>query len=119
MPNLYVLGGNGTTYTVIVHVAIPNVNNLVSVNYRTALINSGIPGAGNTSLPVGNGPGQISPADYQSVLSGAIFEVATTFTTSVLTGDAFATAIAGFATAIQTETIASLQAQLQHFGYTN
>ncbi len=73
MPNLYVLTGDGITYTVVIHVVIPSVNNLAGINYQTALINSKVPNAGQTVLPVGAGPGQISATDYASLLAGGIY----------------------------------------------
>ena len=108
-------------YRVAVHIAIPNSNNSAGVNYRTALINSGL--GGTTVLKDGDGTaGTISSAEKTSILSGAIFEVVTTmriFTFRNTFGSANWLADADSAiTQVTNDTLARLQLILGFYGGT-
>ena len=72
MADMHVLTGTTRRYRVIMHFAIPNSNNDVGVNYRTALVNSGI--GGTTELIEGTGVGEITTAEKALVASGEVFE---------------------------------------------
>lgn len=72
MADMHVLTGNGNQYIVVMHFLVPNLNNSVSVNYRTALVNSGL--GGTTQLTEGTGPGQILTAEKAQVESGELYE---------------------------------------------
>jgi len=70
--------GDGESWRVAFHLDVPNVNNDVGVNFRTALINSGI-GLNldtnrRTILPSGTGPGQITTAEEALLDNGTLFE---------------------------------------------
>lgn len=83
MANWHALTGieDGNAYTIVYHIPIPNSNNRVSVNYRTAIINSGI--GGKTILPDGDGTGgTISAAEKSSIQSGALYEHVEPFLTN-------------------------------------
>jgi hypothetical protein len=71
---------DGNTYRVIFHIPIPSANNRVGVNYRTALIGSGI--GGTTVMTEGNGTGQIPTAEKNSIATGALLEVNETIDTN-------------------------------------
>jgi hypothetical protein len=65
--------GDGNSFDVVFHVAVPNAANRAGISYRTALVNSGMGGA--TSLPDGDGTGgTISAAEKAQVQAGAVYE---------------------------------------------
>lgn len=102
-------------YRVAVHVPIPNTNNSVGVNWRTALINSGI--GGTTVLKSGDGTaGTISATEAANVASGALYEQVETIEVDTAGSvNAFLDAVIADVT---TRTQARLQAALKYFGYT-
>lgn len=57
---------------VVFHIAVPDSDNSVSVNWRTALVNSGR--GGTTSMTEGSGAGQITTDERSQVESGALYE---------------------------------------------
>ena len=73
MSNIHVLTGPGdNTYLAIIHVAVTTGNNLVGTPYRTAVVNAGL----NTTIMVeGAGLGQITTAERNTLISGALYEV--------------------------------------------
>lgn len=72
MADMHVLTGNGLhRWTLIMHFPVPDQNNDVAVNYRTALINSGL---NTTSMTEGTGPGQITSAENAQIITGEIYE---------------------------------------------
>ena len=78
MSDIHVLTGNNDIgWTLAFHFPVPDVNNNVGVNFRTALVNSGI-GVGEdgrrTILPVGTGAGQINPAEEALLDAGELVE---------------------------------------------
>lgn len=83
MANWHALTGtpDGNSYAIAYHLPIPNTNNRVGINYRTALVNSGL--GGKTVLPDGDGTGgTISTAEKADITSGAVFEVVEAFATN-------------------------------------
>ena len=57
----------------VMHIAVPDADNSVSVNWRTALVNSGL--GGITSLPDGDGNnGTISAAEKALIAAGEVLE---------------------------------------------
>ena len=84
MADMYVLtGNNANEWTIVMHFAVPNVNNAVGINFRTALVNSGIGQGENgrrTVLPTGDDTGgTISAAEEALLDSGERFEHVTSF----------------------------------------
>jgi hypothetical protein len=72
---------DGNAFRVVNHIPIPPANNRVGVNYRTAIINSGI--GGRTILPDGDGSGgTISAAEKAAILAGSLYEVVEEFSTN-------------------------------------
>lgn len=124
MANWHALIGdvNGNSYTVVYHVPIPSANNRSGVNYRTALVSSGI--GGKTILPDGDGTlGTIAAAEKSSILAGSLFEVVEPFATNPgqnlaalqAAVDARWTALGDVNGAF----IAALKARLNYFGGTH
>lgn len=80
MADMHILQGNNSNeWTIAMHFVVPNTNNAVGVNHRTALINSGIglnPDTNRrTVMPTGDGTnGTISVAEEALLDSGALFE---------------------------------------------
>jgi hypothetical protein len=75
MANYHVLTGlpDGNAFRVVFHISIPSANNRAGINYRSALINSGL--GGSTVLPDGSGTGgTISAAEKTQIQSGAVYE---------------------------------------------
>lgn len=70
---------DGNAYRIIFHVPIPSANNRVGVNYRAALIGSGI--GGTTVMAEGPNPGQITTAEKASLAAGSLMEIAETIYT--------------------------------------
>ncbi len=70
---------DGNAYNVLFHVPIPSANNRVGVNYRVALVGSGI--GGTTVMVEGNGTGLITTAEKTSITNGSLLEVAETIHT--------------------------------------
>ena len=72
MSDIHILDGNGgNLFTVVVHVATPNGSNIVGTSWVDAIKNSG---RAKSILTVGNGRGQISNAEMNSILAGSIIE---------------------------------------------
>ena len=83
MADIYVLTGNSNEWTLVMHFPVPNTNNAVGINFRTALVNSGI-GKGEdgrrTILPTGDDlGGTISAAEEALLDSGERFEHVTSY----------------------------------------
>jgi hypothetical protein len=72
MADMQVLDGDGTRWRVAMYFTVPGTNNLAGVNYRTALVNSGL--GGTTVLRKGKGAGQIRSSQKSQVEAGKIYE---------------------------------------------
>lgn len=76
MSSIHVLTGSGGFFQVVVHSPTPAGDNAVGVSYETALKNSG---NNVTVMPIGSGPGEITPAEATLVSCGAIIETRATW----------------------------------------
>lgn len=82
MADMHVLTGAGRRWTVAMHFTVPNTNNSVGVNFRTALAASGIGRQVNADgslgrrsiLASGTGAGEITTAEEALLDSGQLFE---------------------------------------------
>lgn len=78
MADYHVLTGSadGNAFTVVFHLPVPGAgNNRAGVQWRTALVNSGL--GGRTVLPDGDGTGgTVSAAEKAGIEAGAVHEVA-------------------------------------------
>lgn len=64
---------DGNSFEVIFHITLPSANNRVGVNYRTAVVKSGI--GGKTSMTTGATSGEITAAEKAQIDAGELFEV--------------------------------------------
>lgn len=71
---------DGNSYRIAYHIPIPSANNGAGVNYRAALVGSGI--GGTTVMTEGNGSGQITTAEKALIASGQILEVVEQYQTN-------------------------------------
>lgn len=83
MSDIHVLSGVKNGYRLVFHFPVRNVNNSVGVNFRTALLNSGILPVDDAGLVVsvmaeGTEDGQISTAELGLLRSGEVLEVSVT-----------------------------------------
>lgn len=76
MSDMHVMTGNGETWTIVMHIPVPNTNNAVGVNHRTALVNSGygVTDGRRTILTQGSGVGEISAAEEALLDNGVLYE---------------------------------------------
>ena len=58
-------------YQVVVHAPTPAGNNSAGVSWATAIQNAGL---GVTQMAIGNGPGQITTAESNTVTNGTVIE---------------------------------------------
>lgn len=121
MANWHALTGtlDGNSFRIVFHVSIPSANNRAGVNYRTALINSGI--GGTTVLPDGDGTGgTISAAEKTSIQNGSIFEYVEDFATNPTeTAAALQARIDARFTALTAAVQDQLAKRLTYFGYSH
>lgn len=120
MSDMHVLVGDGNqAWSVVMHVAVPDATNSVGVNWRTAVVNSGLGGA--TSLPDGDGTaGTISAAEKAQVEAGEVLECVATLEIDgpgVTNPIRVATLRDNYA-AHKTAVLATLQRRLKFYGYT-
>ena len=118
MADMHVLDGDGSKWRVVMHFAVPNVNNAVGVNYRTALVKSGL--GGTTQLADGTGPGQIMAAEKTLVESGAVLEHAMSVSVdgSGQTTGGRKALLRSLYTSTKNAVMANLQSRLKFYGHT-
>lgn len=110
---------DGSVITAAFHYTIPVGNNAVGVAWATALTNSGL--VAPSVMPAGTGAGQISTADAAAIAAGTLREVVSSFQLlgiAQLTGQQVTAALSAKYSAAVAADQASLQAQLNFFGYT-
>ena len=120
MSDMHILAGDGgRKWTVVAHISVPDANNSALVNWRTALVASGL--GGITQLPDGDGTGgTISAAEKAQIEAGEVVETTYSFpiegngTDNAVIRDALRTAY----TATKDRFVAELQAKLKYFGHT-
>jgi hypothetical protein len=121
MANWHALTGtlDGNSFQIVFHVTIPSANNAAGINYRTALVNSGL--GGRTVLPDGDGTGgTISAAEKTSIQSGALYEYAEDFATNPgESAAALQARIDARHAALTTLLQGQLSKRLTYFGYTH
>lgn len=120
MANIHVVAGDGNgSWDLIFHIPIPNTNNSVGVNWRTALVNSGL--GGTTQLPDGDGSaGTISAAEKAGLVAGALFEHRERFLleSGGSSGAQTQALIRSLYTREKSRAQADLQRKLKYFGHT-
>src|SRR5262245_49402651 len=117
MARLHILEQSGLNlYRVVVHAPTPNGNNSAGVAWTDAIKNSGL---AQTVLSVGNGPGQITTAEANTVSNGTVIEAPflwednPSWTNQERQADLNSRAIN-----IVNEVTADLQRKLKFFGFT-
>ena len=119
MADIHILAGDGRKHwRVVFHLDVPDADNDVGVNYRTALANSGL--GGTSVMAEGTGPGQITTAELALVAAGQVYECVESVrsdTRGQTEASQRAALKAAYAKA-ETDILARLQRQLKYFGYT-
>ncbi len=119
MANTHVLTRAGSSITVVLHIAVPSLNNSAGVNWQVAVANSGLFGRPPVSiLPTGTGAGQITSTELASVTSGALIEVVDTYTPNAAEIAAANAYLDAMYTVRAAQILARVQDQLSFFGYT-
>ena len=119
MSNIHVLTDDGRgKVSVVMHFAVPDADNAVGVNWRAALVNSGV--GGSSSMTVGAGAGQILQPEVTQIELGAVYEHRATFPLeSAGTGaPGQQAALRALYTREKAAEIAGLQRRLKYFGHT-
>lgn len=117
MADMHVLTGNGGTYRVALHFAVPAGNNSAGIAWSDALVNSGI--GGTTELPDGDGTGgTIGATEKAAVQAGTIFEriPELRIESSGTSGAKVQSALREFYTTEKENVQAELQRRLRYFG---
>jgi len=111
------VGGSDGSFTAVVHTPVPGTgNNAAGVQWRTALANSGL---NKTSMTTGNGPGQITTAEANSVANGSVLETTFPWFDNPLWTPAEKNAnLNETADRAVAEATADFQKRLNYFGYT-
>ena len=118
MADMHITTGDGERWTIVMHFPVPDVNNDVAVNYRTALVNSGI--GGTTVMAEGVDPGQIGTTEKTAIEAGEVFEHVGTFrvesggTSNVQLRDS----IREFYTRAKVDVIDDMKSRLRYYGHT-
>ena len=117
--DIHVLTGDGLgVWTLAFHFAVADADNEVGVNYRTALINSGL--GGTSAMAEGTGAGQITTAELAQVAAGELYEYSISVpleSGATNNAEMLATARAMYARD-ETRVLAALQKRLRYYGYT-
>lgn len=118
MADIHVLTGNGSQWQVLMHLPIPNAENAVGVNYRLALVNSGL--GGTSAMTEGDGYGQITAAELIQINNGELYEHPLQFQVEGNGADlgAIRDALRAAYARELSLTIAALQERLRYYGHT-
>lgn len=73
MSAIHVLEGDGQTYEVVVHFAVPAGSNSGGLTWKAAALAAGF--TGTTVLPTGTGPAQIDTTERTQVIAGDVGEI--------------------------------------------
>lgn len=119
MADMHVLVGGDGEWAIVMHFDVASSDNAVGVNYRTALVASGLGGA--TSLSDGDGTGgTISGAEKTQIETGQVVEYRVSF--PVESGGSSAAELRASLRELyaneNTAAIARLQSALRYFGHT-
>jgi len=122
MADMHVIDGGGRNeWRVVMHFDVPDVNNPLGFNYRTAIKNSGLVNASEPSvLPDGDGTvGTISAAEKTDLINGVVFEhvVAINLDGTGTTNASRVATLKAIYAAKETETINKLKKRLKFFGH--
>lgn len=109
--------GDGQTRLVF-HFPVPDIDNSVGVNYRIALVNSGL--GGMSSLTEGTGAGQISSAELAQIAAGELYEhsISVPVESGGTSGPQLLATVRKFYLKAKDNVLNGLQQRLKYFGYT-
>jgi len=117
MSDIHILTGNGQKWTIVFHFAVPDQNNNIGVNYRTALVNSRL--GGTSMMAEGTEAGQIATAELALIAADEIYEHSEQFLAE--SGATNNTEMLAAAQALyvsrETTVLTALQKRLRYFGY--
>lgn len=119
MAHIHVLlaGETGDSIQVVFHFPVPDVNNVVGVNYRTALVASGK--GGTTTMTEGGGPGQVSAAEKALIEAGEVYEYPRSFSRGMFeSAGAPLQAMRHFYAQDKADLTARLAVALKYYGFT-
>ncbi len=118
MADIHVLTIDGNVCRLVMHFAVPNQPNDVDVNYRTALVNSGI--GGSTIMVEGTEPGQIDMIEAGQIATGALYEHIAMIDINGVgqSTEGRRAMLRAQYIMLKAAVIASLQGQLKFFGHT-
>ena len=109
--------GSNSAWTAVLHVAVPDTNNAAGVNFRTALINSGL--GGTSILSVGTGAGQILQAEFDLIESGGLLESVSSvrLETGGTSNSELAASLDAFYAQQKMVVVANMSAALRYYGF--
>lgn len=117
MADIHVLEGSGGRWRVVAHLDVPDANNFVGVNYRTALVSSGL--GGTTVLADGDGTeGTISAAEKTLIQNGSVYEHVFNYELGDGNAASLLAELREQYAQEDTQAIARLQNSLRFFGHT-
>jgi len=120
MADIHILAGDGKKHwRVAFHLDVPDQDNDVGVNYRTALVNSGL--IAGSVLTVGDGgEGTITSGERDQIANGERWEHLAAIRTDThgQTPASQVTALRIAYAKVQTDVLYTLQRQLKYFGHT-
>ena len=119
MADIHVLlsAEGGGSIRVAFHFPVPDTNNDVGVNYRTALIASGK--GGTSVMAEGTGPGEITTAELVKIAAGEVYEhVRTIVYSGVMSGTSLLKSVRSFYGRDKASVTAGIVNALRYFGYT-
>lgn len=118
MADIHVRTGEGQQWIVVMHLAVPNANNDIGVNYRDALVASGI--GGTTVMTEGVAAWEILTAEKADVEAGVLHEHVATFPieSGGKTVPQLRASLREFYAVEEARVIEVLKARLRYFGHT-
>ncbi len=121
MSDIHLLNAGQGSVRLAFHFPVPDVDNDVGVNYREALLRSGL--GGSTQMPEGTDPGHITPAERAQIAAGERWECVRTLTRAELlsageTPAVIQATVRAYHLADKAKYTAELQMTLQFYGYT-
>jgi len=119
MSDVHIIEGSNSSWTAVLHIVVPDGVNAAGVNFRIALINSGL--GGTSRLNVGTGPGEILQAELDSIEAGELLEVvsAVRLETGGTSGGELAASLDAFYSIESTVAIDNMSAALRYYATRN
>ncbi len=119
MADIHILTGTSKdSWNVVLHIPVPNGTNHVGVNWRTALLESGL--GGTTRLTEGTEKWEITTAEKAQVEAGEVYEHPAQFRVEAngLPDANIRLQLQEWYATAKDQVITKLQSQLKYFGHT-